>query len=104
MVISQLWSIEENWHQNIKFQADRIFVRNDLFEQEIKSCKATNIEFLMLKEKLGMCLYEENYYKEEVIQIQEISKVSNKNSTKKESDNESYKESDNESDNESYKE
>ena len=51
-----------------------------------------------------MCLYEENYYKEEVIQIQEISKVSNKNSIKKESDNESYKESDNESDNESYKE
>ena len=29
---------------NIKFQADRIFVRNDLFEQVIKSCKATNAE------------------------------------------------------------
>ena len=26
---------------NIKFQADRIFVRNDLFEQVIKSCKIT---------------------------------------------------------------
>ena len=83
---------------NIKFQADRIFVTNDLFEQVIKSCKATNIEFLMLNEKLGICLYEENYYKEESIQIQdeepieEISKVSNKKSTKKlieESDNES---------------
>ena len=24
---------------NIKFQVDRIFVRNDLFEQVIKSCK-----------------------------------------------------------------
>ena len=47
---------------NIKFQADRIFVRSDLFEQVIKSCKATNIEFLMFKEKLGICLYEENYY------------------------------------------
>ena len=34
---------------NINFQADRIFVRNDLFEQVIKSCKATNIEFLMFK-------------------------------------------------------
>ena len=45
---------------NIKFQADRIFVKNDLFEKIIKSCKATNIEFLMLKEKLGICLYEEN--------------------------------------------
>ena len=41
---------------NIKFQADRIFVRNDLFEQVIKSCKATNIEFLMLKKTLHMSL------------------------------------------------
>ena len=97
---------------NIKFQADRIFVRNYLFEQVIKSYKATNTEFLMSKEKLGICLYEENYYEEEIIQIQdeelieEISKVSNKKSTKElseESDNESNKESDNESDNESNK-
>ena len=28
---------------NIKFQPDRIFPRNDLFEQIIKSCKATNV-------------------------------------------------------------
>ena len=55
---------------NIKFQADRIFVRNDLFEQVIKSCKATNIEFTMLKEKLGICPYEENYY-EEKLKIQD---------------------------------
>ena len=77
---------------NIKFQADRIFIRNDLFEQVIKSCKATNTEFLMFKEKLGICLYEENYYTEEIIQIQdnteipsikEISKVSHIKSTKK---------------------
>ena len=34
---------------NIKFQPDRIFVRNDLFEKVIESCKATNIEFIMLK-------------------------------------------------------
>ena len=77
---------------DIKLQADKIFVRNDLFEQVIKSCKATNIKFAMLKEKLGICLYEENYYTEEIIQIQnntevpsikEISKVSNKKSTKK---------------------
>ena len=45
---------------NIKFQADRIFARNDLFEKVIKSCKATNAELLMLKENLGICLYEEN--------------------------------------------
>ena len=74
---------------NIKFQADRIFVRNNLFEQVIKSFKATNTEFLMLKKKLGICLYEKNYYEEEIIKIQdeelieEIVKASNKKSTKK---------------------
>ena len=46
---------------NIKFQPDRIFIRN---EQIIKSCKVTNLEFLMLKERLGICPYEENYYEE----------------------------------------
>ena len=75
----------------IKIQADKIFVRNDLFEQVIKSYKATNKEFLMLKEKLGICLYEENYYTEETIQMQdnteepsikEINKVSTKKLTK----------------------
>ena len=43
---------------NIQFQPDRIFTRNDLFERIIKSCKATNVEFLTIKEKLGLCLYE----------------------------------------------
>ena len=50
-----------------KFQTDRIFVRNYLFEQVIKICKANNTEFLMFKEKLGICLYEKNYYGEEII-------------------------------------
>ena len=59
---------------NIKFQVDRIFVRNDLFEQVIKSCKATNAEFLMLKEKLGISLYEELNEK--------LFEVSNERSTK----------------------
>ena len=77
---------------NIKFQADRIFARNNLFEQVIKSCKATNKEFLIFKKKRGICLYEENYYTEEIIQIQDnteepsievIDKVSNKVSTEK---------------------
>ena len=49
---------------NIKFQPDRKFVRKELFEQVIKSCKATNIEFTMLKEKLGICIHEENYYED----------------------------------------
>ena len=47
---------------DIKVQAVKIFVRNDLFGQVIKGCKATNIEFTILKEKVGICLYEENYY------------------------------------------
>ena len=43
---------------NITFQPNKIFVRNDLFEKIIKSCKTTNLELLKLKEKLGLCLYE----------------------------------------------
>ena len=43
---------------NIQFQPDKIFTRNDLFERTIKSWKATNAEFLLLKEKLGLCPYE----------------------------------------------
>ena len=41
---------------NIKFQPDIIFIRNDLFEQIIKSSKATNVEFLMLKKNLAYVL------------------------------------------------
>ena len=98
---------------NNKFQADRIFVRNDLIEQVIKGCKSNSRKFLMFKEKLGICLYEENYYEEEIIKIQDeesfkiIGKVSNEKSTKKlieESGNESNKESDNESIEEMFEE
>ena len=41
---------------NIKFQPNKIFVRNNLFEKVIKGCKSTNLEFLKLKEKLGLFL------------------------------------------------
>ena len=34
---------------HITFQPNKIFVRNDLFEKIIKSCKATNLEILKLK-------------------------------------------------------
>ena len=37
----------------ITFQPNKIFVGNNLFEKIIKICKATNLEFLKLKEKLG---------------------------------------------------
>ena len=57
---------------NIQFQPDRIFTRNDLFERIIKSCKATNVEFLMLKEKLGLCPYEVICNEKEFILMPEI--------------------------------
>ena len=47
--------------RNITFQPDKIFVRNNLFEKVIKRCKATNLEFSKLKEKLRLCLYEDIY-------------------------------------------
>ena len=31
-----------------------------------KSCETTNAEFTMLKEKLGVCPYEEDYYEEKL--------------------------------------
>ena len=36
---------------NITFQPHKIFVRNNLFEKIIESCKVTNLEFLKLKRK-----------------------------------------------------
>ena len=56
---------------NITFQPNKIFVRNDLFEKIIKSCKTSNLEFLKLKEKLGLCLYEVNCDEKEFISTSE---------------------------------
>ena len=56
---------------NVTFQPNKIFVRNDLFEKIIKSCKATNLEFLKLKEKLGLCLYEDICDEQELISMSE---------------------------------
>ena len=56
---------------NITFQPNKIFVRNNLFEKIIKSCKATNLEFLKLKEKLGLCLYEDICDEQELISMPE---------------------------------
>ena len=52
---------------NIRFQPNKIFVRNDLFEKIIKSCKETNLECLQIKEKLGLCLYENICDEQELI-------------------------------------
>ena len=51
---------------NITIQPNKIFVRNDLFETIVKSCKATNLEFLKLKEKLGLCLSEDICNEQEI--------------------------------------
>ena len=57
---------------DIQFQSDRIFTRNDSFERIIKSCNATNVEFLILKEKLGLSPYEVICNEEEFILMPEI--------------------------------
>ena len=56
---------------NVTFKLNKIFVKNDLFEKIIKSCKATNLEFLKLKEKLGLCLYEDICDEQELISMSE---------------------------------
>ena len=48
-----------------------MFVKNYLFEKIIKSCKATNLEFLKPKEKLGLCLYEDICDEQELISMSE---------------------------------
>ena len=57
--------------EKIIFQPNKIFVRNDLFEKIIKSYKATNLEFLKLKEKLGSCLYEDIFDEKDFILMSE---------------------------------
>ena len=56
---------------NITFQLKKIFVRKDLFEKIIKSWKATNLEFIKLKEKLDLCLYETICDEQELISMSE---------------------------------
>ena len=57
---------------DIQFQPDRIFTRNYLFERIIKNGKATNAEFLMLNEKLGLCPYEVICSEEDFVLMPEI--------------------------------
>ena len=62
---------------NLTFQPNKIFVRNYLFEKVIKSCKATNLEFLKPKEKLGLCLYKDICDEKEFILMSEESFIEN---------------------------
>ena len=75
-------SLRQNYRKeltpNITFQPNKIFVRNNLLERIIKNCKATNLEFLKLKEKLGLCLYEDICDDQELIsKSEEIFKEEN---------------------------
>ena len=66
--------------RDITFQPNKIFVRNVLFEKIIKRYKATNLEFLKLKEKLGLCLYEDICDEQELISMsEEVFKEEKKN-------------------------
>ena len=56
---------------NITFQPNKIFVRNNLLQRIIKNCKAANLKFSKLKEKLGLCLYEDICDDQEVISTSE---------------------------------
>ena len=84
---------------DIQFQPDRTFKRNYLFEKIIKSCKASNAEFLMLREKLGLCPYEVICDEKEFILMPEIQndakalKKENKESIKIKNSNKSTNES-----------
>ena len=71
---------------NITFQPNKIFVRCNLFEEVIKSCKSTNLEFLKLKEKLGLCLYED------ICDEQELVLMSEENFTQHDVENKQLKE------------
>ena len=42
-----------------------------IYLKKIKSCKATNLEFLKLKEKLGLCLYEDICAEKEFVLMSE---------------------------------
>ena len=86
---------------NITFQPNKIFVRNDLFEKVIKSCKATDLEFLKLKEKLGLCLYEDICDEKEFILMSEESFIQHDVENKQlKEENKRLNENENDNDNE----
>ena len=46
--------IDKELMPNTKFQQYRVFVRNDLVEKKIKSCRKSSKRFLEFKKKLGL--------------------------------------------------
>ena len=52
---------------NTTFQQSRRFVRNDLVERKIKSCRKASETFLRFKEKLGLDPYTVTCDKQDII-------------------------------------
>ena len=77
---------------NITFQPNTKFVRNDLFEKVIKSFKVTNLKFLKLQEKLGLCFYEDIFDEQELISPSEEIFKEEKCFTRHDVENEELKE------------
>ena len=57
---------------NIKFQQCRVFVRNDLVEKKIKSCRKSSKRFLEFKKKLGLDPNEVTCDKQDIINTLQI--------------------------------
>ena len=57
---------------NTKFQPCRRFVRNDLIERKVKSCRKASEKFLKFKEKLGLDLYKITWDKQDIISALQV--------------------------------
>ena len=57
---------------NTKFQPCRRFVRNDLIERKVKSCRKASEKFFKFKEKLGLDLYEITWDKQDIISALQV--------------------------------
>ena len=57
---------------NTAFQPFRRFIRNDLVERKIKSCRKASEKFLKFKEKLGLDLYADTCDKQDIISALQI--------------------------------
>ena len=70
-----LKDIEKNQHQILHFNLIKYLLETIYLKKIIKSCKATNLEFLKLKEKLGLCLYKYICDEQEFILMSEKSSI-----------------------------
>ena len=57
---------------NVKNQPCRVFVRNDLVEKTIKSCRKLSIRFLEFKKQLGLDTNVVTYDKQDIINVLQV--------------------------------